>query len=145
MMEGVRFRRETPGERKSVHKRKKERKRKWNTARLERRWWEFGVLEMHWYAAGLTLCDPVGSRPPGSSFWGILQARTLEWVAMPSSRDLPNPGVESAPLASPALAGRFFTTIPECHLWDAVSFLKIEQLLAFESYTISQCTHLTTC
>ena len=26
---------------------------------------------------------------------GILQARILEWVAMPSSRDLPNPGIES--------------------------------------------------
>ena len=25
---------------------------------------------------------------------GILQARILEWVAMPSSRDLPNPGIE---------------------------------------------------
>ena len=25
---------------------------------------------------------------------GILQARILEWVAMPSSGDLPNPGIE---------------------------------------------------
>ena len=25
---------------------------------------------------------------------GILQARILEWVATPSSRDLPNPGIE---------------------------------------------------
>ena len=25
---------------------------------------------------------------------GILQARILEWVTMPSSRDLPNPGIE---------------------------------------------------
>ena len=25
---------------------------------------------------------------------GILQARILEWVALPSSRDLPNPGIE---------------------------------------------------
>ena len=25
---------------------------------------------------------------------GILQARTLEWIAMPSSRDLPNPGIK---------------------------------------------------
>ena len=25
----------------------------------------------------------------------ILQARILEWVTMPSSRDLPNPGIES--------------------------------------------------
>ena len=34
----------------------------------------------------LTLCDPMDSSPPGSSVWGILQARILEWVAMPSSR-----------------------------------------------------------
>ena len=34
----------------------------------------------------LTLCDPIDSSPPGSLIPGILQARTLEWVAMPSSR-----------------------------------------------------------
>ena len=35
-----------------------------------------------------TLCDLVDCRPPGSSVHGILQARILEWVAMPSSRGL---------------------------------------------------------
>ena len=30
----------------------------------------------------LTLCDPIDSSPPGSSIPGILQARTLEWVAI---------------------------------------------------------------
>ena len=34
----------------------------------------------------LTLCDPMDGSPPGSSVDGILQARILEWVAMPSSR-----------------------------------------------------------
>ena len=29
-----------------------------------------------------TLCDPRDSSPPGSSVPGILQARTLEWVAI---------------------------------------------------------------
>ena len=33
-----------------------------------------------------TLCDPMDCSPPGSSVHGILQARILEWVAMPSSR-----------------------------------------------------------
>ena len=33
-----------------------------------------------------TLCDPVDCIPPGSSVHGILQARILDWVAMPSSR-----------------------------------------------------------
>ena len=32
------------------------------------------------------LCDPVACCPPGSSVPGMLQARILEWVAMPSSR-----------------------------------------------------------
>ena len=30
----------------------------------------------------LTLCDPIDGSPPGSSVSGILQARTLEWVAI---------------------------------------------------------------
>ena len=30
----------------------------------------------------LTLCDPMDSSPPGSPIPGILQARTLEWVAI---------------------------------------------------------------
>ena len=31
-----------------------------------------------------TLCDPIDGSPLGSSVPGILQARTLEWVAFPS-------------------------------------------------------------
>ena len=33
----------------------------------------------------LTLCDPMDCSPPASSVHGILQARILEWVAMPIS------------------------------------------------------------
>ena len=40
----------------------------------------------------LTLWDPKDYSPPGS--YGILQARTLEGVAIFFSRDLPNPGME---------------------------------------------------
>jgi len=29
-----------------------------------------------------TLCDPIGGSPPGCPIPGILQARTLEWVAI---------------------------------------------------------------
>ena len=32
-----------------------------------------------------TLCDPIDGSPPGSSVHGILEARTLEWVAISSS------------------------------------------------------------
>ena len=33
------------------------------------------------------LCDFMGGRPPGLPVHGILQARILEWVAMPSFRE----------------------------------------------------------
>ena len=39
----------------------------------------------------LTLCDPVDYSPPGSSVHGILQARMLEWIAMPLSRGSSQP------------------------------------------------------
>ena len=61
----------------------------------------------------LPFCNPLDCSPPGFSVHGILQARTVEWVAMPSPPgDRPNPGIEPVSLASPALAGRFFTTAP---------------------------------
>ena len=34
----------------------------------------------------LTLCDPVDGSPPGSPVPGILQARTLQWVAIAFSK-----------------------------------------------------------
>ena len=49
---------------------------------------------------------------PGSSVHGISQARILEWVAFPPPGDLPDPGIKPVSLASPALAGGFFTTEP---------------------------------
>ena len=50
--------------------------------------------------------DPMDYGPPGSSVHRILQARILEWVAIPFSRDLPDPGIKLAPLVSPALGGK---------------------------------------
>ena len=50
-------------------------------------------------------CNPMDCSPPG-----IFQARILEWVAIFFSRDLPDPGIEPASLASPALVGTFLTT-----------------------------------
>ena len=54
-------------------------------------WDSAGFLELWLYAAAaaakslqscLTLCDPIDGSPPGSPVPGILQARTLEWVAV---------------------------------------------------------------
>ena len=54
----------------------------------------------------LTLCHPMDCR-----VLGILQARILGWVALPSSRGSSSPGMYLCVL-SPALVGRFFTTMP---------------------------------
>ena len=58
----------------------------------------------------LTLCNPIDGSPLGSSVHGILWARILEWVAVFSSRDLPDQGMEPTSLISPTLAGEFFTS-----------------------------------
>ena len=41
-----------------------------------------------------TLCDTMDCSPPVSSVHGIVQARILEWVAIPSPGDLSDPGIE---------------------------------------------------
>ena len=50
-----------------------------------------------------TLCDPIDSSPPGSSVPGILQARTLEWVAISFSRSVYIPIPKSQILNSPKI------------------------------------------
>ena len=57
----------------------------------------------------LTFCKPMDYSPSGSSVHEILQARILEWVAIPPPRDLPDSGIKPMSLVSPALAGSFFT------------------------------------
>ena len=75
--------------------------------------------------------------PPISSVRGVLQARILEWVAVPSSRDLPNPGIEPTSLASPSLADRFYATSAT---WEALflsyflSIIEISGLYIFLSF-----------
>ena len=58
----------------------------------------------------VTLCNPVDCNPQGSSVHEIsleisriFQATMLEWVATPSSEDLPHPGIKPASPTAPAL------------------------------------------
>ena len=53
-----------------------------------------------------TLCELVDCGPPGSSVHGFLQARTLEWVAIPFSRGSSWPRDRTW---VSRIAGRFFT------------------------------------
>ena len=56
-----------------------------------------------------TLCDPMDSSWPGSSVHGILQARILEWVAIPSSKGSFWPRNRTHISYISCIAGGFFT------------------------------------
>ena len=59
-----------------------------------------------------TLGDSMDSSLPGSSVHGIPHARILRGMLFPPLGDLPDPGMESTSLMSPASASKFFTTEP---------------------------------
>ena len=72
---------------------------KWNNSSVPSGWEKRNVKAGPWFLTWatrcacakllqscLTLCNPMDRSPPGSSVHGILQARILEWVAMPFSR-----------------------------------------------------------
>ena len=79
-----------------------------------------------------TVCDPMDHSPPGSSVHGILPARILEWVAMPSFRGSSWPSDQTLvfstlmSLKSPALAGGFLTIHTNyISTWDDEKVLKL--------------------
>ena len=55
-----------------------------------------------------TLCDPIDGSPPSSAIPGILQARTLEWVAIPFSGGSSQPTDQ---IQVSCIVGRFFTSL----------------------------------
>ena len=60
----------------------------------------------------MTPCDPMYHSPPGSSVHGIFQAGILQWVAMPSARDLPDPGTKAV-VSSTLQASSLLSEPPE--------------------------------
>ena len=60
--------------------------------------------------------------PPGSSVYGILQARILEWAAIYFSRDLSDPGIEAL---SPA--------------WQAILYHRATRQLALVCLILIKC------
>ena len=60
----------------------------------------------------LILCDPMDCIPPGSSVHGILQARTVEWVAISYSRGCSLPRDWAHVSMSPALQVCFLPLAP---------------------------------
>ena len=54
-------------------------------------WWHYACMCAKSLQSCLTLWDPMDCSPPDSSVHGVLQARILEWVAIPSSRGSSQP------------------------------------------------------
>ena len=73
-----------------------------------------------------TLCDPIGSSPPGSPVPGILQARTLEWVAISFSESVQSCPTPSDPMDC-SLLGSFIHGIFQARIleWDANAFYSL--------------------
>ena len=61
---------------------------------------------------GVQLCDPMDCRTPGSSVYGILQARILEWVAISYSRGSFQLRGQTLASCISCNADGFFTTAP---------------------------------
>ena len=83
--------------------------------------WLAGILCVLVTQSCLILCNPMDYSPPGSSVHGILQARILEWVAIPFSRGSSWPRDRTW---VSHIAGRFFAVwaTREAHLrWWWVS------------------------
>ena len=57
-------------------------------------------------------CPTLGDAMPGSSVHGILQARILEWVAMPSFRGSSRPRDQTHVSCGSCIVGGFFTGEP---------------------------------
>ena len=90
----------------------------------------------------LTLCNPTDCNPPGSSVHEILQARTPEWVAMPSSRRSSWPRVQISVSMAPALASGFFTTSTtwEAHRCTYWHILVLRTYKLYQNNETASCT-----
>ena len=80
-----------------------------------------------------TLCDPMDYSLPGFSVHGILQARILEWVAMPFSRGSPQPRDRTHVSFLPVLASWFFIISAP---WEAP--VKTSQSCSYEASTLCE-------
>ena len=74
--------------------------------------WSQGCMYAKSLQSCLTLCNAMDCSLPGSFVPGTLQARILEWVAMPSSRGSSWPKDRTCNSCGSCIAGESFTTEP---------------------------------
>ena len=77
----------------------------------------------------LTLRDPMEWSPPGSSVHGILQARILEWITMPSSRGSSQPRDGTHVSCISSIGRQVFS---HSATWEAQSYHMFQQFHCWE-------------
>ena len=86
----------------------------------------------------LTLRNPMGCSPPGSSVHGMIPARIMEWESISSFRGSSCPRDRTA---SPALACRFFTTKPPRKPWfQHTCYLTFRRMLSYVQFFVTPWT-----
>ena len=81
---------------------------------------ELACRKKHWLSLSLIsymhvssiMFDSALCVTPGSAVYGIFQEQYWSVMLFPTPGDLPDPEIKHVSSASPALAGRFFTTVP---------------------------------
>ena len=86
-----------------------------------------------------TLCDCTDYRPPGSSIHGILQARILEWVAIPFSRGSSRPRDQTQ---ASYTASRFFTIWATGKIWNIGITQRLGSCVFYGSCQSASCLYL---
>ena len=81
---------------------------------------------------------PMDCSPPGSSAHGIFQKEYWSRLPFPSPKALPDPEMAPASLASPALAGGFFTTSATWEAQKEHQALANLKLLVYLSFKASE-------
>ena len=127
--------------------------RHWAQVKWENRWdQELTSVSMpgyNWFSARmlsqfscvqLFATNPMDCSPPGSSVHGILQARILEWVAMPCRGSAWPRDQTHISCTFPAQAGGFFTTSAA---WEAHLFYRWVKLKFYHWEKLAKCVSIS--
>ena len=88
-----------------------------------------------------TLCNPIDRSPPGPSVHGILQARTLEWVAISFSKRNYRKKESEAARSCPALCDLMDCSLPSSSIHGIFQARVLEWIAIFFPRGSSQQIH----
>ena len=91
----------------------------------------------------LTLCDPIDGSPPGSAVPGILQARTLEWVAVSFSNAWKWNSESEVAQSGPTLSDSMDCSLPDSSTHGIFQARVLEWVAIAFSYEIPRLAQFT--